>query len=299
MRSSYKSAISVIVLTALMGFSIACSRRPSDEKIAKDIQDKVAKDPDTTQCQVDVAATKGKVKLSGKVKSPKAQKKVEQIAREEPGTTYVDDETTVEPEPATQGLASQPSSPEVVSPPPPPVEKPKPQPIIVPAGTVLTVTTGQPLSSKTSQAGQSFVATLHQPVTIDGKMAVPAGATVNGTVVSAKSKGKVKGEGELSLALTTISVGNQTYEIETNVLSSTAKGKGKRTATTTGGGAAGGALIGGLAGGGKGAGIGALVGAGAGFIGGAVTGNKQIEIPAESALSFTLATPLTLPPTNE
>jgi len=80
------------------------------------------------------------------------------------------------------------------------------------------------------------------------------------------------------------------------VLSSTVKGKGKRTAATTGGGAAGGALIGGIAGGGKGAGIGALVGAGAGFIGGAVTGNKQIEIPAESALSFTLSQPLTLKP---
>jgi len=51
-----------------------------------------------------------------------------------------------------------------------------------------------------------------------------------------------------------------------------------------------------LAGGGKGAGIGALVGAGAGFVGGVLTGNKQIEIPAESALSFTLAAPLTLPP---
>jgi hypothetical protein len=127
-------------------------------------------------------------------------------------------------------------------------------------------------------------------------MALPKGATVNGTVVSAKVKGKIKGEGELSLALTSVSFHDQTYEIQTDVLRSEQKGKGKRTAATTGGGAAGGALIGGLAGGGKGAGIGALVGAGAGLVGGAMTGNKQIEIPAESALSFTLAAPLTLPP---
>jgi hypothetical protein len=103
----------------------------------------------------------------------------------------------------------------------------------------------------------------------------------------------------LSLALTSISVGGHTYSIQTSEVSSTAKGKGKRTAATTGGGAAGGALIGGIAGGGKGAAIGALVGAGAGFIGGAATGNKQIEIPAESALSFTLTEPLTLPPARE
>ena len=80
------------------------------------------------------------------------------------------------------------------------------------------------------------------------------------------------------------------------MLSSTVKGKGKRTAATTGGGAAGGALIGGIAGGGKGAAIGAGIGAAAGFLGGTFTGNKQIEVPAESALSFTLAQPLTLPP---
>jgi hypothetical protein len=50
-------------------------------------------------------------------------------------------------------------------------------------------------------------------------------------------------------------------------------------------------MISGIAGGGK-AGIGALVGAGAGLVGGVLTGNKQIEIPAESALSFTLDSPL-------
>jgi hypothetical protein len=66
-----------------------------------------------------------------------------------------------------------------------------------------------------------------------------------------------------------------------------------------GGGAAGGALIGGLAGGGKGAGIGALVGAAGGLVGGAFTANKQIEIPAETALTFTLAESLSLPPRAE
>jgi hypothetical protein len=91
----------------------------------------------------------------------------------------------------------------------------------------------------------------------------------------------------LAVTLTSISAQGHTYQIQTNVLSSTIKGKGKRTAATTGGGAAGG---------GKGAGIGALVGATAGFVGGAFTGNKQIEIPAESPLSFALTDPLTLQP---
>jgi hypothetical protein len=150
------------------------------------------------------------------------------------------------------------------------------------------------LGSKTSKTGDTFQAALAEPVA-----GIPAGSPVSGKVLNAKAKGKVKGQGELSIALTSISVKGHTYSIQTSPLDSTTKGKGKRTAATTGGGAAGGALIGGIAGGGTGAAIGAAVGAGAGFIGGTLTGNKQIEIPAESALSFTLSAPLTLKPKAE
>jgi hypothetical protein len=289
MRNLCTSAISVLILGALMGLSVACSHRPKDDAIAKDIQNKLAADSETKDAQVNVAVKDAKVTLSGKVSTPAAQKKVEQIAREEPEIAGVDDQTTTEPEAAVP-------APPVASVPPPPVEKPKPTPLVVPAGTVLTVRTGQPLSSKSSQTGQAFLATLAQPVSVNGRSALTTGSTVSGTVVTAKAKGKVKGEGQLDLSLTSISVGGHTYQIQTGVLSSTVKGKGKRTAGTTGGGAAGGALIGGIAGGGAGAAIGAGVGAAAGFIGGTLTGNKQIEVPAESALSFTLTHPLTLPP---
>lgn len=292
MRKSYNPVISIALVTVLMGFSVACTRHSTNDNTAKDIQDKVAADPETSHSPVQVTAEDGKVVLTGKVRTPAAQKKLEQFAHEEPGNPSVDDETTVDPEAYERiepGMAAA----------PPPVAKPKPQPIVVPSGTVLTVTTAQALGSKISQSGQTFLATLAQPISVGGISALPKGATVSGRVVNAKAKGKIKGEAELTLSLTNISVGDHTYPIQTNVVSSSVKGKGKRTAATTGGGAAGGALIGGIAGGGKGAGIGALVGAGAGLIGGAATGNKQIEIPAESALSFTLAEPLTLPPPRQ
>lgn len=266
MRDLSKPANSLLLVAVLVGFPFGCSHRASDEAMIHDIQDKISADPDTRDSQVSVAAKDGKITLSGSVKSPADEQKIEQIAREEPGATGVDDQITM------------------------------PQPIVVPAGTVLVVTTSQALSSKTSQAGQTFLASLAQPVSVEEHTVFLKGATVSGTVVTAKTKGKIKGEGELALALTSISTMGQTYQLQTNVLSSTIKGKGKRTAATTGGGAAGGALIGGLAGGGKGAGIGALVGATAGFVGGAFTGNKQIEIPAESPLSFTLSAPLTVTP---
>jgi BON domain len=285
-----KISISIALLIALC-LSIACSRHSSDDSIAKDIQNKIAADPDTKDSQVNVTANQGKVTLTGQVKTPAAQQKVEQIAKDEPGETGVDDQTAV------QADAMAPPAQAMAPPPPPPA--PKPQPIVVPSGTALTVKVGQALSSKDSQSGQTFLATLAQPVSVGGRTAIPAGATISGTVVSAKAKGKIKGEGELTLQLTNVTVKGQSYTIQTAVLENTVKGKGKRTAATTGGGAAGGALIGGIAGGGKGAGIGALVGAGAGLFGGAMTGNQQIEIPAESALTFRMSAPLTLPPPGQ
>lgn len=287
MRTPHNPTISVLLLGVSMLLSVACSSRPSDDTIAKDIQNKVATDPATKDSQVNVVAKDGKVTLSGAVSDPTAQQKVEQIAREEPGVAGVENQTTVGSEPAMAAA------------PPPSEEKPEPQPIVVPAETVLVVRTAEALGSKTSQPGQTFGATLAQPVTVEGRTVLPGGSQVSGTVVTAKAKGKVKGEGQLDLKLTSISVGGQTYPIHTAVLSSTVKGKGKRTAATTGGGAAGGALIGGIAGGGKGAAIGAGIGAAAGFLGGTFTGNKQIEVPAESALSFTLAQALTLPPRHK
>jgi len=176
-------------------------------------------------------------------------------------------------------------------PPPPP---PSPKPVVIPAGTVVTVRLSTALGSKSSKTGDPFEATVAQPVEVGGKAVVPSGAPAAGTVVEAKAKGKIKGEARLKLALNKVTIKGKTYLIQTTRAEQTAKGKGKRTAVATGGGAAGGALIGGIAGGGKGAGIGALVGAGAGFIGGSMTGNKQIDLPAETVLSFQLTESITL-----
>jgi hypothetical protein len=60
------------------------------------------------------------------------------------------------------------------------------------------------------QSGQTFLATLAQPISAEGKTALPAGSAVSGTVVAAQAKGKIKGEGELDLTLTSISTGGHT-----------------------------------------------------------------------------------------
>jgi hypothetical protein len=164
--------------------------------------------------------------------------------------------------------------------------------LVVPAGTVLTVRLGQAVGSKISSAGETFTATVASPVAIDGRTAIPAGASATGSVVDAKPLGRFKGGASLQLRLTSITVNGADQAISTSSVVRTEKGKGKRTAIMAGGGAGLGALIGGLAGGGKGAAIGALAGGGAGTGGAAFTGNKDIVLPAESALSFKLEQPL-------
>ena len=166
--------------------------------------------------------------------------------------------------------------------------------MVIPAGTAITVRLGQAVGSKISQPGQSFSATLANAVAVGGQTIIPAGATATGTVTDAKPLGRFKGGAVLALQLTSINVNGTDQAVQTSAVTQTESGKGKRTAVLAGGGAGLGALVGGLAGGGKGLAIGALAGAGAGTAGAAFTGNKDIVLPAESALSFTLSQPLTV-----
>lgn len=173
-----------------------------------------------------------------------------------------------------------------------PESKPEAEAMVIPAGAQLTVRLGQAVGSKISQPGQTFSATLASAVQVDGRDALAAGATASGVVVDAVPLGRFKGGARLQLRLTSINIGGSDKAIQTSSVVRTEKGKGKRTAVMAGGGAAVGALIGGLAGGGKGAAIGALAGGGGGTAGAAFTGNKEIVLPAESALSFRLEQPL-------
>ncbi len=169
---------------------------------------------------------------------------------------------------------------------------PAPEPVVIPAGTAITVRLGEAVGSKISQSGQAFRASVAHAVTLAGTIAIPAGASAYGAVVDAEPLGHFAGGARLQLKLTSIKLNGADQPIATNSIVHVLKGKGKRTGIFAGGGAGFGALIGGLAGGGKGAAIGAVAGAGAGTAGGAMTGNKEIVLPAEAALTFKLQQPL-------
>jgi hypothetical protein len=170
--------------------------------------------------------------------------------------------------------------------------EPVPAPIVVEPGTTIAVTVDQTISSKTSNSGDHFDASLAAPVMVGDKQVIPSGARVSGTVTVSKSAGKFKGHAELGVTLDSIMVNGQAYSVKTTAITESGKGRGERTAIGAGGGAAVGAIIGAIAGRGKGAAIGAGAGAGAGTAGAAFTGNRDITISAETKLHFKLKEPL-------
>jgi len=168
----------------------------------------------------------------------------------------------------------------------------KKQPLVVPSGTGITISLGSSIGSKLSKQGDTFTGSVAKDVTVGSAVAIPQGAAVTGTVADAKPLGKFKGGAVLQVSIDSIRINGADVPVQAAARSFSEKGKGKRTAVLTGGGAALGGIIGALAGGGKGAAIGAAAGAGAGAGGSAFTGNKEIVLPAESDLTFELSQPL-------
>src|SRR5579872_5986044 len=204
--------------------------------------------------------------------------------------------------------ASQPASANTTPPvpaeaPPPapaPVEQPSaapaaPHSVTMAAGTVLTVRLGQAISSEQNIAGDTFIATLDQPLVIDGFVIAERGSRVEGRVVEVERAGRVKGVAHVSIELTNLHTSDgQHIHIQTSTFQRDGSKSTGEDAAKVGAGAAIGAIIGALAGGGKGAGIGAGVGgaAGAGTV--AATRGKPALIPVETRISFRVRQPLTI-----
>lgn len=169
------------------------------------------------------------------------------------------------------------------------------KPVSVPEGTQLDVVLNQSISTAANRSGDPFQASLASPVVVDDKTVIPKDAVVTGHIVDARPSGHLKGVARLELTLDSVEVNGATYGIATGDFGRTGKNHNKRNGILIGGGAGLGAIIGGVAGGGVGALIGSSVGAGAGTAGAAFTGKRDIRVPAETALSFRLARPVTIP----
>jgi hypothetical protein len=210
--------------------------------------------------------------------------------------------------PTTSSTPSNPLSTTINMPPPPPPgesrsvaeDKPAaparvPKTVTIPAGTLVAVRVDQRLASDTAQTGDSFRATLDQPLVVDGAVIAERGARVEGRVAESDSGGRVRGRASIVLELVRLNTSDgQRVRLATESFTRSAERSTKKDAAKVGIGAGLGAAIGAIAGGGKGAAIGATVGGAAGT--GAVLTSRgdAAEIPAETRMTFRLSEPITI-----
>jgi hypothetical protein len=193
------------------------------------------------------------------------------------------------------------------SPPPsrPPAPKPKPAPAApatrtAAAGTFVDLAVSDTLSSHFTKAGDGFTASVVDDVKdASGRVVIPAGSTVHGTVTDVKPAPNPSTPGTLTLSLTSVTVGGASYPIEARIdsLETVRQGRGVTggDAAKVGAGAAAGAILGRVLGKNtKGAVIGGIVGGvvGAGV---AVQGkDSDIVLPKGAHINASLVSALTV-----
>jgi hypothetical protein len=159
---------------------------------------------------------------------------------------------------------------------------------VVPSGSEIKMRTDQNITATPSNAGHTYSASVSEDVTdANGNVVIPKGSRA--TLMATKGASA----NEVELGLKSLTINGHRYTVASNSIAKNGGGKegvgkNKRTAKYVGGGALAGTLIGAIAGGGKGAAIGALAGGAAGAGAQTLTKGKQINIPAESPLSFRL-----------
>lgn len=195
-----------------------------------------------------------------------------------------EDSNPGEPVPALQ--------PQVENPLPAP---PQPHVVTLAVGTVLNIRLGETLSTEHNYAGDTFRGTLLTPIIMNGFIIADRGSKVLGRIVDARRAGRLEGTADLSLTLAEINTTDgQRVQIGTDQFEERGASNTAGEAAKIGGGAALGAIIGALGGGGKGAAIGAGAGGAAGT-GAVLLGHgRPAVVPAETALEFRLASPVTI-----
>jgi hypothetical protein len=164
----------------------------------------------------------------------------------------------------------------------------------IPIGTAITVRMIDGVDSEQTRLGQTFRASVDEPIEVNGQTVIPRGADCVVKLVEDKESGKFAGRTVLTLALQQIQANGRMIDVTTGDVSQASGSRGARTAKVVGGTTAVGAIIGAIAGGGQGAAIGAASGAAVGGAAQVLTKGQRVKIPSETRLTFTLQQPANL-----
>ena len=165
--------------------------------------------------------------------------------------------------------------------------------LVLPEGTEMTVRLEQPLSSRTARVEDRFEATVARPVYVDGRIVIPDGSRVQGTVTVAERAQRPARGGKLNLSFdrlllddgTTVDLSARLVQVKEDIGSG---GTVKQGAI----GAAIGAILGKVLGGTKGAIVGVLLGGAGGAIS---SSGDDVELPEGTVFTLQLDRATTVP----
>lgn len=174
----------------------------------------------------------------------------------------------------------------------------------VPSGTKIPLGLINSVSSKSSLEGDRIYLETVFPILIEGKVVIPPGTYVSGTVTSVKRPGRVKGRGELYLRFDSLTLrngvtrdfrsrmgtldGQNPGQLDRTEGKVTSDGSKAKDAMVVGQTAGMGTIVGGISGNGTGAAIGAAAGATAGLIGVLVSRGPDAIIERGSVVEMVL-----------
>jgi len=159
----------------------------------------------------------------------------------------------------------------------------------VPSGTELDARLQTGLNSGTAQVEDRFEATTLADLTVDGRVAIPAGSILRGVVSSVEPATRTNRTAKMTVTFDQVTISGRDYPIRGTVTQAL-EGEGiKGDLPKAGAGAAIGGILGAVLGGGKGALLGVLIGGG-GTI--AATEGKELDLPQGTVLRVRLDSPV-------
>lgn len=210
------------------------------------------------------------------------------------------------PSAAPVAMPADPPPAPIAAPPPPepakPVE-PVPEPkherqfedLVLPTAAVIGLQLDTPLSSDKAKVEDRVDAHVTRDVMASGRVAIPSGSKVVGSVVAVEQGGKVSQPARLAIRFHTLILADGSeVALRTETIDRRSEGNANSSTKKIGGAAVAGTILGAIIGGGKGAAAGGALGAGAGTA--AVMGGERstVSMPAGQLVNARLSSPATI-----
>ena len=201
----------------------------------------------------------------------------------------------VDPQPSPAATVPTPEPVKPLEPAAPPHREPQFEQLVLPAAAVIGLQLDTPLSSDRARVEDRVDAHVTRDVMTGGRVAIPSGSKVVGSVVTVEQGGKVSQPARLAIRFHTLILADGTeVPLRTEPIDRRSESPANSSTKKIGGGAIAGTILGAIIGGGKGAAAGGAIGAGAGTAAVMAGDRAAVTMPAGQLLNARLSSPATI-----